>query len=344
MRRWTPTLGGLSRTDAPLNVRAASWVLGDHNPRHEFHVKFIRRSGTLDRLIRQSDPQLVHAHFGFDATLICPFVARERIPLVVTFHGYDVTSLPYESSLAAVSYRRRIGELFRYSSRLIAVSDFVAEKLVALGAPPEKIAIRHIGVPSGLSSAPASHRRGVLFVGRLVEKKGLADLLMAVSRLPDSFHSVEVNIVGDGPLRAQMEVLAARLGVNATFHGSQDSAGVSRAMSEAAVFCAPSRTARSGDSEGFGLVFLEAALHQLPVVSYAHGGVRSAVANGETGILVEEGDIRALSEALHRLLTDPETRSTLGVAGARRVVREFEVQAQTQALESLYDETVEANA
>ena len=115
-------------------------------------------------------------------------------------------------------------------------------------------------------------------------------------------------------------------------------------MAEATVFAAPSRTAANGDAEGFGMVFLEAALSSVPVVSYRHGGVPEAVVDGETGLLAEEGDLEGLASRLEMLLTDPVLAARLGAAGKQRTIELFDVKKRTLDLEDVLDAVVAARS
>jgi len=286
-----------------------------------------------------SDPsvKIVHAHFGPDGLSVLSFASRFAKPLVVTFHGMDVTAMPSGRTPAAMHYRSRLRKLFDRANTLIAVSAFVADQLVKLGAPADKVRILYIGVGLDPTIATGSDRVGVIFVGRLVEKKGVHDLIEAMARLPAHLRSVPLTVVGYGPLLGSLRREAARQGLAVRFLGPQPSERVAELLSQHAVFCGPSKRAPDGDAEGLGMVFLEAARAGLPIVAYRHGGVPEAVAEGETGLLVPEGDVTALSSALARLLTDSESASVLGEAGRRRVHALFDVRRRTAELEQLYD-------
>jgi glycosyltransferase involved in cell wall biosynthesis len=180
-------------------------------------------------------------------------------------------------------------------------------------------------------------RAGVLFVGRLVEKKGVADLLEALSRLPEPLRSVRTTIVGYGPLLKPLRAQADRLGLSVDFLGQQPSREVQRLMAEHLVFCAPSQTARDGDAEGLPMVIVEAARSAMAVVTYAHAGIPEAVHHGRTGLVVPERDVAGLSAALAEVLTDPERARALGRAGRETAGVQFRLDRQTEQLERIYD-------
>src|SRR6202044_213624 len=129
---------------------------------------------------------------------------------------------------------------------------------------------------------------------------------------------------------------AIALQVRCRFLGTQPTAVVREWMARAAVFCVPSVVARSGDAEGFGMVFLEAQAMGLPVVSTLSGGIPEAVKHGETGLLVTERNPGALAEAILQLMQDEELWQRLSVAGRRHVVDHFNLARQTGRLEDVF--------
>lgn len=341
MRRWHPVLIGAHQLSDGLPVVADRAPFGRSVPARVAH-RLSRATGYLgvfDRLLTSSGVRVIHAHFGTGGVAVAPVARRLGLPLVVTFHGFDVTRETQRSDRAGLRYQRRLRRLFDQADTLIAVSQFIADRLVALGADPSRIRIHHIGIP--VETAPVGtgeDRSGVVFVGRLVDKKGVADLLEAMAALGERARGVPVRIVGDGPLRSQLEERARRAGLDVRFLGFRTAAEVAQVLRESAVFCAPSRTAPDGDAEAFGMVFLEAALQGLPVVSYRHGGVPEAVEEGVTALLAPEGDVAALTAHLRTLLDDPDLARSMGEAGRARVLRDFDVVRQSALLEDLYAE------
>jgi glycosyltransferase involved in cell wall biosynthesis len=210
-------------------------------------------------------------------------------------------------------------------------------KVLELGGDPAKVIVHHIGIPVLPPTPPDVEKRwDVAFVGRFVEKKGIFDLVAALGQLRPELQPRCV-FVGDGPLSGRVREAVQEAGIDVTFLGAQPPDIVQATLKAARVFAAPSRTAANGDSEGFGMVFLEAAAAGLPVVSTRHGGIPEAVLDGETGLLSSEGDVDALAENLRSLLLSPDLRARLGAAGRRRVESEFDIVKQTELLEEIYD-------
>lgn len=338
LRTWTPLCSGLQTIQSPL-AEQTDRVLFARTWQGSFRrkvFKLTRRSRQLDRWVSDPAVGLVHAHFGPDATQILPFCIRAKKPLMVTLHGYDVSKFPTEKSVRAWLYRRRLRALFSYASTIVAVSEFIRQQTILLGADPGKIVVHHIGIPL-VGRAKSGEGAGIVFVGRFSEKKGVLDLLEAVAMLEEPMRSTRITLVGDGPLKGGAESLADTLSLNARFCGALSPAGVGEILDEGLVFCGPSQKARTGDVEGLGMVFLEAGAHHLPVIAYRHGGVSEAVTHNEAGILVEEGDVPALAAALAEMLSNERLRAKMGQSARSRVERDFDIKRQTATLERIYE-------
>lgn len=289
-------------------------------------------------------PTVIHAHFGPDGVRAIPIARRLGIPLVTTFHGFDATvsddGLRAAPALSMRQYPAKRRSLASFGSRFIAVSRFIADRIVEQGFPEDRVVVHYIGVDVARFSPSVTVPREpiILFVGRLTAKKGVDDFLLAVAAVQSRDPNVNAVIVGDGPDRARLEARAASLRVRVTFVGFQDPTAVLAWLRRSMVFCAPSKTASNGDAEGFGLVFAEAQAAGLPVASYASGGVVEAVAHGETGFLAPEGDWRALALSIERLLGDASLWQRFSEAGIARVRRFFDINTQSRALDAIYRE------
>jgi glycosyltransferase involved in cell wall biosynthesis len=154
----------------------------------------------------------------------------------------------------------------------------------------------------------------LVFAGRLVEKKGAAILLEALAGLGGI--DWQLDLVGDGPLRRELEQRAAPLGGRVNFSGQLTSEELARTMARAAVVVVPSVPAASGDQDGLPVVLLEAMTLGCAVVASKLPGLDEALTDGETGVLVPPGDAGALRAALRDLLADPKRRKKLGLAAA----------------------------
>lgn len=343
MTRWEPVLVGVRSIESPIR-RDTDVVLFDDSFFGRVERRLFAVSGwspRLDRLLKRGGVGLIHAHFGMGAVSIARTARRLGIPLIVTVHGNDVTRTDLRSGTGGRegrAYARRLTDALRYATTVVAVSHFIARQVCdGYAVPDHKVTVLPIGVPSRSPSAEAEPQRDILFVGRLVAKKGVSDLLTAVEVAGHRIPPPSVCIIGGGKLREPLEAEARARGVNATFAGARSPDDVEKAMRASRLFVAPSRTAPDGDAEGLGMVFLEAARAGRPVIAYDHGGVGEAVVDGVTGVLVPEGDTAALADAIVQLLGDPELRSKMGEAGRRRVAEDFDIRTCTSDLEDEFD-------
>jgi len=289
--------------------------------------------------------QLAHAHFGFDGTRILRLVRALKLPLVVTFHDYDVTTSDEDLLKLggyATKYIQRRPALNEQASAFLAVSRFIKQQAIARGFSAEKILVHYIGIDvSAFRPDPQAQREPVvLFVGRLVAKKGGADLIRAMADVQASRPDVELVMVGDGPLRHELEQQARASLKRFRFVGHQTPAQVRAWHARAQVFCAPSVTAPSGETEGLPISILEAQAAGLPVVSTSHAGIPEAVIDGETGFLAPEHDSALLGQRLLAMVSNPDLAGRLSAAARDQVLSRFNLERQNALLEDIYSSVV----
>lgn len=292
------------------------------------------------RTIDAAGCQLVHAHFGLNGAFALPMLRRRPLPLAVSFHGHDVGGLMPQNarSLRYRRYQRLAPELFERSGLLLAASTELAERLEELGAPRSKLVVHRLGIDlHRFSPAPREEGPfGVLMVGRFVEKKGMGYGLEAFARLRREVPGARLSLIGDGPLRADLQAHATRLGLGESvrFLGARSADEVGDALRRHHVLLTPSVETASGDRESGTLVVKEAAATGMPVVGSRHGGIPEIIDDGETGYLVAERDIDGLSERLIGLARDPALRDRLGRAGREKMEREYDTRTQNARLEN----------
>jgi glycosyltransferase involved in cell wall biosynthesis len=310
--------------------------------------------GTIDRALfrhfgiapaapdlRALRPLVLHAHFGRGGALALPLARRLGIPLVVTFHGADATKeRHYRRHLLPPVYQRRLTALQSEAALFVCVSEFVRDRLLERGFPPEKLEVIHQGIeldaalpPSLGAAAPRWEEPYILFVGRFVAKKGLSDLIRAMHLLGDRGSDARLVLVGDGPLAGALREEARGL-ARVSFPGWLPNDAVRLAMRRAAAVCVPSVTAASGDAEGLPSVVLEAMAEAAPVVASRHAGIAEAIDHGHSGLLVPEGDPLALADALEHLAAQPALRARLGAAARSVAAERFNANRQSRRLEA----------
>ena len=294
----------------------------------------------LRRRLAALEPALVHAHFAPDACNALAAARALRVPLVASFHGYDLTVRDdYQSSY----YLRRRDDLKIQGSRFLCVSNFIRKQALAKGFPADKTVVHYTGVNVDFFQPDRRVKRSpiVLFVGRLVPKKGCEYLIRAMADVQRVAPEAKLVIIGEGPLRATLQVLASATVKDFEFLGAQKPEVVREKMNQATVFCTPSVVSETGDAEGFGMVFAEAQAMGLPVVSFASTSLPEAVADEQTGFLAPERDWQALAAKILLLLKDKSLWAQFSKAGESRVRRQFNLRTQARALELIYEHVIE---
>ena len=231
----------------------------------------------------------------------------------------------------------------RSDSTLICVSEHVRGLAIKLGATTKNTVVIGTGVDTTkiVYGTPAEAPI-VLHIARLVEKKGTATLIIAFAKTLEKNRDARLRIIGAGPLRAKLEALTRVLGIepHVDFLGARSHVEVLEEIRSCRIVCVPSITAKSGDQEGLPQVLLEAGAAGRPIVATRHSGIPEGVVDGMTGILVEERDPDALSDALSALLEDFDLCVAFGLAGRNFVHRNFDVMKQARKVEEVYNSLV----
>jgi colanic acid/amylovoran biosynthesis glycosyltransferase len=293
--------------------------------------------GVLKKEIAKRKPALIHAQFGLGGALALPIARYADIPLVVTFHGGDATKDKHFAprKLMPTIFQRRRNALADEAQAIFCVSQFVRDKLIARGFPLTKLQTHYLGIdiPPDVALPPLGTAKTVLFVGRLVEKKGVDVLIDAMAMVRATEQSLTLTIVGDGPLRTDLKRRAADAGVPAEFRGWLKPQEVQTAMRRALLLAVPSRTADGGDAEGLPTVIMEAMALGVPVIASRHAGIPEIIAHGVTGLLIPESDPPALAEAIFTIHRDHDLAARLRGEAYADVRARFDAERQSALLE-----------
>ncbi|HTU12531.1 MAG TPA: glycosyltransferase [Allosphingosinicella sp.] len=339
LTRWRPILVGLERKGEILPALKEGMIL-PANVAERLAFAATGRGGAVEAKLRKARPKLVHAHFGTDGLKVLGLALALRLPLITHLRGYDVT-LTRAALIASgrptwSRYALQRGRLMRRGNLFLAVSDALREKAIALGFPAARTRTHYNGVdldrfqPGKRPREPGT----ILHVGRLVEKKGTADLIASLAGMG----GVRLVVIGDGPLRPQLQRQAGALGVKAQFLGAQPADEIATWMRRATLLAVPSVTARDGDAEGLPNVVVEGAACGIPVIATHHSGIPEAVADGRTGYLVLEGDRAGLAGRIRALLDSADLRREMGFAARELALTRFDRRRQAEKLEAIYDE------
>jgi glycosyltransferase involved in cell wall biosynthesis len=299
------------------------------------------------RLIRSYRPHVLHTHTakaGAIGRAAAMLAGASRPPVVVhTFHGHVLAGYFDQPSTAV--FRQIERGLARRTDALVAVSPEVRDDLVALGvAPPERIGVIRLGLDlsrrTRTTPAERSDLRRALglrddayvvgWLGRMTSIKRVEDVIAASALARASGVDLQLVLVGDGPLRAQLEHRAVEAGIAdaCRFTGFQDDVGKFYAAFDTVVLASA--------NEGTPVTLIEALSAGRPVVSTNVGGVPDVVRDGETGLLVPPADTPALANALVRLASDPDLRASMGKQGRETTPQRYSVDRLLADVDVLY--------
>jgi colanic acid/amylovoran biosynthesis glycosyltransferase len=318
-------------TSRPLWSKAWARLTGSYAPVHY--------PGAIEAL-QARDIAVTHVHKGFRALVTREFTREIDRPLIVSFYGSDVSHAAFLRR-AEKGYR----ELFAQARFLLAEGPALRQRLIELGAPAGKIRIQRIAIdpadyPFRERNWDGNRDVKFLFIGRLVDKKGLAFGLRALAEAGGGF-PWRLTVIGDGPLRASLASLAARLGIQdrVDFVGYRTLDEMRAALQTHDILLQPSHVAADGDSEGGApTVLLEAQACGLPVVSTTHADIPYVTVPGESAWIAPEGDVAALAGLLRRAAGEADSWGAMGRAGRAKVVAHHDVHREAAALEDLYAE------
>lgn len=305
----------------PANLRRRPWVA--------LQIPFLLLGFLSLGWSESRNCSLVHAQWSL-AGLAGLMIARLRkIPFVLTMHGAEVFA--NRGTILTRFILNRADYLITNSTftlnRILEIANPRSYSVIPSGVNPEKWRDVSPGVAAHVREKwsipePSS---AILFVGRLVERKGLRFLIDALPQILDKHPEAHAVVVGAGPLRQQLETQVQHLNIRAqiTFTGPVPEEELGALYKMASMFILPSVYDSGGDTEGLGVVLLEAMANGLAVIASQVGGITDIISSQEVGLLVEPGDSEQIAEAILGLLDDPARRQTLGDNGRRKVYSDF---------------------
>jgi glycosyltransferase involved in cell wall biosynthesis len=271
----------------------------------------------------------LHAHFVDRAAVVALVVGRLlKVPYSVTAHANDIYVNPVllPEKLANAKFVATCTGYNRAHLTRLDNGDF-GQKIHCIY---HGLDVAHYRP----GTSAAGGKPFVLSVGQLKEKKGLAYLVTACRILKEQGYDLECQIVGEGPLRAELEEQIRQLSVEDTVRlcGARPHPEVIEKYRRATLFVLPCVVSANGDRDGIPNVILEAMAMQLPVVATRHSGIPEVVEDGVNGLLVPPEDGTALAEAMARLLDQPERRHEFGLQARQTIVERFSVEQNVKRL------------
>jgi colanic acid/amylovoran biosynthesis glycosyltransferase len=289
-------------------------------------------------LLAERPCDAVLAHFGNNGVQALRLRQAAALSgrIATVFHGYDISEKLAQEGEAIYTDLFREGELF------LPISERWRRRLVELGCPSDRTIVHRMGIDCRkFTFSPRKKDRAgrveIVSVARLVEKKGLEYGLRAVAQLTRRDSRIGYTLVGDGPLKPDLERLASQLGISDSvrFLGSRPQDEVREILCRASIFLAPSITSAGGDQEGIPVALMEAMSSGLPVVATQHSGIPELVEEGISGFLTPERDAGALAACLGQLIEHPERWPSMGEAGRRKVEAEYNIEVLNDRLVDL---------
>jgi glycosyltransferase involved in cell wall biosynthesis len=277
----------------------------------------------------------IHAHYA-------------NKPATVALLAHKLTGIPFSFTAHAkdiyLSYKPSLAYKMRQAHTVITCTEYNQQYLASLLRPRDHVTIQRIyhGLDLRIFPANPSKTRAarplILTVARLVEKKGLPYLLQACRLLKDRGYDFTCRVVGEGPLRPQLEKQIHDLDLNncVELFGAVPHEHVIEMYRQATLMVLPSIVAENGDRDGIPNVLAEAMYMHVPVVSTPVSGIPELLTSGENGLLVAERDSAALAEAMARLLDNEGLRTRLAQAGHLTVIERFNMAVNAQKLATLF--------
>jgi glycosyltransferase involved in cell wall biosynthesis len=306
-------------------------------------LQFIRAGRrALGRECAAWSPDVLHVHWWVPGGFAFWPGNAGRSPVVLTSHGTDLFLL--DRFPAA---RRLAGPIFRAAREVTVISSPLVDRVRRLGVTAGRITV----LPMPLSADRFEHgpdagreEGRLLFVGRLIERKGAEFAIRALAELRRRGRGARLTVAGDGADRPRLEALVRELGLSGVVElaGALSHDAVAERYRTASVLLMPAVTDWKGEQEGFGMVLVEAMASGLPVVATRSGGIPDVVTDGATGLLVPERDATALAGAVARLLDDPALAERLAASARADLDARFSPAAIARGFEAVYRRAMEA--
>lgn len=297
--------------------------------------------------LQNLNADLVHAHFGTSAIDIWPYAKALDLPMLVTLHGFDISIYKewWESGKRGRRKRKYPQQLLKLAQEpkvhFLAVSSAIKERAIKFGIPAEKITVSYIGVntedfvPGPVSILERNNR--ILYVGRLVEKKGAKYLIESFAEVKKTVPNAELVIVGKGGMEEQLRNQVKQLNLaDVTFTGALTSAQVKEQIDNCKIFCLPSITANSGDAEGLPISILEAQASGVFVVSSSSGGVGDNLIDRETCFTFEEKNSSQMADIFIEIFNNSNEHLNIINNQLKLIYDRFQLKNCTEILEALY--------
>ncbi|MCF6212377.1 MAG: glycosyltransferase [Gammaproteobacteria bacterium] len=310
------------------------WVSGLDAARDET-ARDVYQAALLALQARENGIEHLHAHFATSATTVARLAALfGRLTYSFTAHAKDI----FHESVKHEDLQKNIQD----ATSVITVSDYNVDFLQdKFGNSASKVQCIYNGLD--LSRFPYSNPNirspRIVAVGRLIEKKGFADLIAACSELQMRNIDFECQIIGGGPLQDMLNADIQQRGLQEKVRmlGPLPQREIIDSLQQAAVFAAPCVVGIDGNRDGLPTVLLEAMALGAPCISTDVTGIPEAIKHDHTGLIVPQKNVVALTQGLEHLLSHPQERTRLAQQARRLIEHTFDIHQNTAVLRSVFD-------
>ena len=292
------------------------------------------KEALIKRYIKENKIDLVFAEYGTSGSFITPICKSLKIPLIVHFHGFDASKYS-----VLQEFKNGYQAMFRYAASIIAVSDAMLQTLINLGCESSKITVSVCGPHQDyLNLTPNYTSNHMVAVGRHTSKKAPYLTILAFQKVLQSHPELKLTLIGAGELFEVSQRLVESLGLEDAIHlpGGLKREEIIPYLEKSFLFVQHSVVALNGDSEGTPVGVMEAMAAGLPVVSTRHAGIADVVIENETGFLVNEGDVEAMTNQIIQIVEDRMLAQHFGNQGKTRILEHYTMEHHIETLNKLF--------
>lgn len=315
----------------------------DSEEEYPFEYYYMNDITNWPRFIKEHRVKAIHAHLGGDGVKILPVALRHNLPLIVSFRGNDSSAQSEKRKINRDKYR----DLKKHGSLFLPVCNFFKKELIKLGFRKDQIQVLYGGIDTDKFTfqkyKPNNGRSfRILSIGRLVQKKGFPDLIKSFRSVHKKYPKAKLVIVGKGEekQREKLVKLINKYNLKSAVELKKEmkNGRVVKEFHKSDLFCLPSYTTAKGSIEGIPNVLKEAMSCGTPVVSTFHAGIPELIEHKKSGVLVKERDHKALTDAMIKLLKDPDKCRKYAKKARKKVKKHFNLRKQIEVQERYYNE------
>lgn len=338
-RRWVEGLAGRGYRISLISLKDHQHTIPFSKGIMVYYLPFPTKMGYflniphLKKLLKKLAPDIVHAHYASGYGTLGR-LSRQK-PLLLSVWGSDVYDFPEESA-----WKRKLIIKNLTAADYLASTSHCMAKQTKKYCGEREIAITPFGIDINLFKPDKEEKKGrvIGIVKTLAWKYGVDILIRAFAALKREFPELKLHIIGDGPMREELQDLAQDLAISSNCHflGRQEHQTLPAFLNKMDIFCAPSRL----DSESFGVAALEAMACSLPVVCSDADGFREVVPAEKAGFIVPKENVNALQEQLRRLIIDAELRKNMGAEGRNHIMKNYSWDKSLDLMDQLYKKII----